>query len=55
MDTQMYNTNYVMFAGPNILALYIRYLMILTLLIYCMCSNLIDHLLGFLKISTEYM
>ena len=24
MDTQMYNINYAMFAGPNIFALYIR-------------------------------
>ena len=31
MDTQMYNINYAMFAGPNIFALYIRYLLILTL------------------------
>ena len=30
MDTQMYNTNYAMFAGPNIFALYITYLLILT-------------------------
>ena len=31
MDTQMYNINCVMFVGPNSVALYIRYLLILTL------------------------
>ena len=31
MDTQMYNIKYAMFAVPNIFALYIRYILILTL------------------------
>ena len=31
MDTQIYNIDCVMFVGPNSVALYIRYLIILTL------------------------
>ena len=47
MDTEMYNTNYVMFAGPSIFAVYIRYLLIMTLCfkhIVCVLTLSIYHL-----------